>query len=67
MKERMKHITELVRNGFKLEIRVPTCILDSEAKRKAIEYLQNDDEIYFEYHPINDEDTLIEIEMKGSD
>ena len=67
MKERMKHITELVRNGFKLKIITPTVILDKKEKQEAIEYLKNDDEIIFEYHPINDEDTLIEIEMKGSD
>jgi len=67
MKERMKHITELVRNGIKLNVIVPTVILDKKEKQEAIEYLRNDDEIYFEYHPKNDEDTLIEIEMKGSD
>lgn len=64
MNERMKHITELVRNGIKLNVIVPTIILDKEEKQEAIEYLEADDEIYFEYHPINDEDTLIEIEMK---
>lgn len=67
MHERMKHITELVRNGIKLNVIVPTVILDKKEKQEAIKYLEADDEIIFEYYPINDEDTMIDIEMKGSD
>ena len=40
MQERMKHITELVRNGIKLNVIVPTVILDKEEKQEAIEYLE---------------------------
>ena len=67
MNERMKHITELVRNGFKLKIITPTSILNTKEKQEAIKYLQNDDNVYFEYHQIDDEDTMIEMEMIGFD
>ena len=64
MNERMKYINELVRNGTKLSVITPTCLLDRQEKQECIDYLKHDDDIFIEIHPINDEDTLIEIEMK---
>lgn len=62
--ERMKHITELVRNGTELRVILPTFILDNPEKQEALKYLEDDPEINIEYHPLTDEDSIIEIAIK---
>lgn len=67
MHERMKPITELVRNGTEITILMPKFVFDRKEKQEAIEYLKNDEKLYLKtLVPEYDEEVIITIGMDNN-